>query len=203
MRSYRDFGSAEHLHALGAIAAMYNLLEDQLWWLLRDYLCVNETVAAHTFISMSNNTRLDIARRAVKEIETDSDAIAGYLHFLIGYDICAENRNYLMHSTADQNFEDIEIYNFLKRSRRNPLEYVDYPIRVGDLREVADVTQTYWLYGSALRTWFRKSRDAQPQDRDASWPSTLPEKPLLPRKLSLICREALEAGRLLFPPSRS
>lgn len=132
---YKEFGSVEHLHALGVIAATYNVMEYQLshWFRATIDADYQDEIAARIFASLSNNTRLDIIRKFFEQSRFDKYRI-WINEALDSYDICAENRNYLMHSVGNENFVDPELCNFIKPSRNNPTRTIDYPLRVKDLR---------------------------------------------------------------------
>uniref|UniRef100_UPI0011AE85EA hypothetical protein n=1 Tax=Methylobacterium sp. B34 TaxID=95563 RepID=UPI0011AE85EA len=56
---YRQLGSVEHLHALGVIAATFNVLEVELLHWFRASLAASykKDIADHLFAALTNNTR--------------------------------------------------------------------------------------------------------------------------------------------------
>lgn len=199
---YKELGSVEHLHALGVIAATYNVLEFQLahWFRASIGADYKSEVANSLFAALSNNTRLDVVRKHFSQ-----EKFPKYYHLikcaLDSYDICAENRNYLMHSVGNENFVDGEIYNFIKPARNDPGRMVDYPLKVKDLREIADSIRSTASYLECVLSFALSDspllRDQSGIEVELSTSiGTIP----LPRKLSLICREALQDAQLLHQP---
>jgi argonaute-like protein implicated in RNA metabolism and viral defense len=93
-------GNSEHIHALGVIASVFNLLEFNFRTLFNLYLRIPSPIAYTLFAKISNEMRLDLINRSLAysiHPETTKDNVR---YFLAGFRTCAENRNILMHSIA-------------------------------------------------------------------------------------------------------
>lgn len=196
-------GQRDHLHALGVIAASYNLLEQSLYFHFASQLGLAPNIAQRLFVSLSNNTRLDLLRNAIEEIDTANPIKTKLSEFLAGFDILAENRNFLMHSHTILNTTSQDHLTFGKGSRNQPSKWNYAHLRLNDLRGVADDIYVYWNFGHALYKWHVASKTGGRlvfSDGFVLTP-TLPDTPPLPRKLNLSRYGVLEDA--LRPPQPS
>jgi hypothetical protein len=156
-------GNADHLHALGVIASIFNLLEFRFRSLFNLYIELPTRIAYGLFAKVSNEMRLELARQAV-DYSSHPAAIKNHVqHFLIGYRTCCENRNILMHSLAafvwfDPNAERCPVVSpkqpdavvFQKWPKNDPFTINVYRPTLAELRGVADAIVLAYL--EELRT---------------------------------------------------
>lgn len=168
---------------------MYNHLEFALFCLTLDYAGLTNKTTQWLFANTSNNTRLDLLKRSVTEKEANPSVKDSVLHFADCFDICAENRNILMHSMVNK-AEDAAILNFAKASRNDPSRVNTLNLRLEDIRRTADEIATVYSYGTRLHTYFITNNSTLtpefykiPEDMQ-TWLRALPNKPALPSKLS-------------------
>ena len=88
-----EVGQPKHIHALGVVAARYNMLEFALECLMFDYIGMSSDTTQYLFANLSNNLRLDLLKRCVEDREADNDTKEAMLHFVSCFSVCAENRN--------------------------------------------------------------------------------------------------------------
>lgn len=177
----------DHMHALGVVAANYNHLEFAMHALFWQLSGLDVTVAMHLLSDLSNNKkRLDTLRRFVKAKEADS-AVKDLLdHFIVGFDICAENRNFLMHGMTLDAHNSSEL--ILKKFARNDPTKTNYMhLTVQTIRKIADEIDRFDSYGMDIYIW-RSARTTGGKFLLASGKviePTLPEKPPRPDKMNL------------------
>jgi len=182
-------GHKEHYHALGVIAAAFNLLEHRLLGLFMLYVSEFDDVTALMFQRIRDNgTRSDFLARAVTargESPEIKDAVA---HFCKGFDTCAQNRNTLMHSATAPVIENGEIVEtvFSKGKKGQPLDWNRYSLDLTQLRNVADEMHEFTTFGRNLMNYvfgqYRRRIAEGPFQVPTS--TTLPEKPPLPTLLT-------------------
>src|SRR5215216_95709 len=94
----------QHMHALGVVAAHYNHLEMVFQLLFWRYSGIASQPAARLFLRLNNNrNRLDTLQEWIEEKEFNAELKARGLHFVNAFEVCAENRNFLMHSRTQLN----------------------------------------------------------------------------------------------------
>jgi hypothetical protein len=197
-------GSPDHLHALGAIAVAYNLLEFCMRGLFNLY-----SIRDGVFANSTNFERLKIIREAVDK-SAHPDAIKiDVKYFLDAYETCTENRNILMHSTAmftwlDPNADRCPVSNpkqpdgiaFQKPARKGPFKIEIYRPTLKELRGVADDMVSFEDYGDRLRFHILQIHEPA-RYADYRFPAEakfeLPKRPLLQ---SLCLRELLPKKKL-------
>lgn len=180
-----EVGQPKHIHALGVIAAKYNGLEFSLFCLMMDYTGLSSETAQWLFANLSNNLRLDLLKRCVREKETEPVMKEYVLHFADCFDVCAENRNILMHSMVGKT-NDAALLNFAKSSKNDPRKVNTLDLRLGDIRRVADAITIVDGMGLQLHSRFLARRSPKPPDLpDDLWAfvTSLPKKPPIPSKL--------------------
>ena len=152
-------GNADHLHALGAIAMAYNLLEFRMREIFNLYL-----IGDDVFTKNNNFERLKIIRDVIDK-SSHLDAIKNDVrYFLDAYETCTENRNVLMHSVAmftwlDPDADRCPVSNpkqpdgiaFQKPARKGPFKIEIYQPTLKELRGVADDMMSFEDYGGRLR----------------------------------------------------
>jgi hypothetical protein len=88
-------GNADHLHALGAIAMAYNLLEFRMRELFNLY-----SIGDDVFTKNNNFERLKIIRDAIDKSSHPEAIKSDVRYFLDAYETCTENRNVLHRSVV-------------------------------------------------------------------------------------------------------
>jgi hypothetical protein len=79
-------GNSEHIHALGVIASVFNLLEFNFRTLFNLYLRIPSPIAYTLFAKISNEMRLDLINRSLaysihpETTKPDLDSRAGFRH---------------------------------------------------------------------------------------------------------------------------
>ncbi|MFI4965809.1 MAG: hypothetical protein ACHP9T_10615 [Caulobacterales bacterium] len=175
-------GSTAHLVALGAFALWYNEFEMILYTFLRTYF-TGENVAARMFASMHNRGRVDLIKLlAASENEPQMrDALD---HAMKCFDICAENRNLVLHALPTRRGHAPEALTVLKATTSDPyrLHYYDFTLK--DLQEAASAAErsAQFAIDTVARLRFQRAGLPLPP-----WH----EKPPLPRKLSLSRRRSV------------
>ena len=193
-------GNPTHIHTLGVIASVYNLLEFRFGKLFKMYLGLSFSVSSTLFARINNAMRLDLTRHAI-EYSSHPDSIRDDVrHFLAGFTACAENRNILMHSVTmftwlDPNAERCPVLSpqqpngvaFQKSPKDKPLTVNIYSPTIEELRGVADATNSFEVYGDRLYWHVLKNYEHDtfkafglPEDMSCA----LPERPAPPNLLS-------------------
>lgn len=184
-----DIGQPKHIHALGVVAAMYNHLEFALFCLLLDYTGLGSQRTQWLFANTSNNLRLDLLKRSVSEGEGSPEVRDRMHHFADCYDLCAQNRNILMHSKIAK-VDDAAVLKFSKASRNDPNKLNTLNLRLEDIRRTADDIATIYSYGINLHTNYIICNSTLTPDFFALPAETqarlraLPDKPRKPENLS-------------------
>jgi hypothetical protein len=169
----------EHAHALGTLLNYYNNAENMLFNLV-DILLKNDEGARQTINHRLNNSdRLDLLRKLATERSVEEgDHI---LHAVNCFDICAENRNILMHAMIEQ--RTAEDFSARKRHATKAGVEVRFDLPLSTLRGTAEQTADAYYYIMLLWSYF-----VQQLVLVAGLPSRppkLPSKPAQPSKLRL------------------
>jgi hypothetical protein len=187
-------GNADHLHALGAIAMAYNLLEFRMRELFALY-----SIGDDRFTKSNNFERLGMIRDAIDETTHPEVIKNDVRYFLDAYQTCTENRNVLMHSVAmftwlDPNADRCPVSNpkqpdgiaFQKPARKGPLSIEIYRPTLTELRGVADDIMSFEYYGDRLRFHILKNHEPE-RYADFGFPAEakfeLPKRPAPARPL--------------------
>ena len=110
------------MHALGVVAANYNQLELTLYTIFAHY--TGRTIqAAALFSQMKNNFRIDTLKCLVQANEPDDTIGKHIFYFADGFNICADNRNFLMHSSVDNIQKGATALPLRKSGRKSPIEF--------------------------------------------------------------------------------
>lgn len=139
-------GQRDHLHALGAIIATYNMLEFALFVMFKNALRLPDEHARRLFILLNNHNRIELIKDAALTLN-HRDAI---IHFVDGFSILTNTRNFLAHSMVIQNTTEQAHLTFGKGSKRNPGELSFTHLTLDEIREIADQMKAFWLYGSHI-----------------------------------------------------
>jgi hypothetical protein len=185
-------GPTDHLIALGAFALWYNEFEMLLYSFLRSYFPGKDDGTAIMYASMSNRGRVDVIR-SMARTETDASVLDAVEHAMKCFGVCAENRNLIVHALPTRGGNRGDVLTLLKRSTNDPLRLKYYDFKVEDVRQAAISTARAARFSIELIAWVRPRSSKGP-------PQPLPEKPPLPRKLSLSQRREDPPSDLSPPP---
>ena len=187
-------GSNEHLIALGAFALWYNEFEMILYTFLRSHF-TGENVAARMFASMHNRGRVDLIKLLAAG-DADAEMRDAIEHSMKCFEICAENRNLVLHALPTRRLEEHVDgkLTVMKATASDPYRMYYYDFGLKELRAAAaDVARSaQYAIDTVARLRFRNLGRKLPP-----WP----EKPPLPRKLSLSQRRAARTDDPPPPPS--
>lgn len=141
---------------------------------------------------LNNKERLNLLEQLASEREKNAVAKERVQHFIAGFDICAENRNFLMHSMTHKASWDkakTEYMTLRKAPRREPHRVNYLNLELTDLRRIAEEISDYDEYAISLFVWLQ----AQPLGRyfwadGTETTPTLPDKPPTPIDVSSLLR---------------
>lgn len=191
------------MHALGVVAANYNHLEFVLQLMLWQFSGLESEVSAKLFSTLNNNrNRLDTLALLINSREKEERVKDLALHFLRGFDICAENRNFLMHGMVHNGTASLDLT--LHKAARNDPSKINYlHLTVQAIRKIADEIHDFDSFGFDIAFWTsaRLTGGKFITSNGGSIEPSLPEKPPLPDKLNLSDRPTPVAG--LPPPEPS
>jgi hypothetical protein len=134
---------------------------------------------------MKNNFRLETLKATAIKQEKDFKVIDAVGTFVGAFNICALNRNILMHSVHDILQSEETALKLLKSHRNDPLKQTKLLFDVPTLRQVADEIWSIDYYGLDICFYLQTRSGAMPAD-DQFARSTLPEKPAPVKNLSLL-----------------
>jgi hypothetical protein len=163
-----------------------------------DYLGLGSIVGQRLFMSIPNNVRLDLIQNQIETAEEDPAIRDMVKHFLAGFQILADWRNFLAHSQTILNDPEQPHLTFGKGSKRRAEVWSFAHLTIADLRKVADGIHAFWLFGGELRAFIFARRTAGkisfPNGRVFS--PTLPERPPLPERLRSVAHGIPQEGPL-------
>lgn len=172
-----------HLIALGALSLLYNRMEMSLWVFFRRYI-ENERARNYLFEHLHNQARVDMIF-ALSEDEPSEDFKEALKHGLDCFNICTENRNFAMHAFSDEEHE-AEKFALLKRLRNEPGVLGRYNVPLADVRATAEACHHTGDYFFGLNAWLEERDQAGAHGPSlAALHRPLPERPQMPRKLTL------------------
>jgi hypothetical protein len=191
----------DHVFAMGVISSNYNHLELCCFWIFRHYM--NDSVSGvpqMLFGRLDNARRVEYLREYAKH-EPHPDARGCVNHFLSGYWVCAENRNFIMHSSIDSvPSGPVTDFGLRKRAKSNYVSVTAKNVDAKRLRLIANEIDRFdsfgwatYLFLVAQRLGGRLILDGKPIV------PALPEKPPLPELLVPPTDPALPANKPQSP----
>ena len=176
----------DHMHALGVVAANYNSLEKVLELMVDVCSNLPPTVSTKLFSTLNNNRNRIDTLKSILENDDRAAREVGF-HFLRGFEICAENHNFLMHGTPFRPDEDIGQLILQKAARKDPLRTNYLHLKVQDIRTVADDIDRFDDFGVDFIAFIsaRRSGGVIKLEDGTSFEPTLPELPWLPETLTV------------------
>jgi hypothetical protein len=182
-----DSGPSDHVHALGVVSVNYNHLEWVLWTFHIHYLRAHHSITSLIFQKTPTNVRLQILGQLAAHTVTDPEMREHIEHFIKGYNLCANNRNVLMHSQLLAGRESNDVFPATKFSKKTA-KLASFEFTLPDIRRVADEIFEWGTYGGLIVSYaFWRNRTVK---RGAA-PPTSPKKPALPKELEA-----------MYPPKR-
>jgi hypothetical protein len=142
----------EHLQAIGQFALAYNFIEEILAELFRIYFPTREDYAQIIYHTLNNRQRVDMLGEIVAHNEGHTK-FREYIQTALNYfNICTDNRNLVLHATADM-ATGLSRIRLSKRSRNNPREINLYEVSLTELRQVADDASNTFEFIFELLGW--------------------------------------------------
>lgn len=179
----------DHIHALGVVAATYNRLEFTFFMLFLHYYRHRDK-AASLFGQFKNNYRIDTLIAAIEASESDKNVEDRMRWFLHCFEICADNRNTLMHSEV----HDVELspttrefVRLRKSTKQDPRNFLSGELTLTQIRNAADEMWLMDHYGIDMIFWL-EYRSGKIKSGDPVFdlvPKSLPQKPDEPNRLIL------------------
>lgn len=161
-------------YRIGAISLQWNRAEYYLEQLLETYLDLHGNIADIVIDTWGNETRATILKRLIVTIEKDA-AFSEYANHITKYfNVCRENRNFVVHGIVrSMNDESFIISRFTRRKESR----ADYCVTVGVLEEIeAELIKLCAHLSYLIRNNAQLAALSIPR-------GPLPDIPLLPRKL--------------------
>ena len=178
------FIDSAHLHALGQLTFLYNLLEDAFGYLFVQYYPTSKQFAVNQYLDLNNHKRIHLLRELVQTSETDEAVKGAVLAAIVGFDICTNNRNILAHSMVESDAGGI--LKLGKRKSKSSRQFVSYEVPLRTLRRAADETADYFAFVEDLHNFF-SDREAVARRETMDWePRPLPEMPPTPHRIKTI-----------------
>jgi hypothetical protein len=181
------------MHALGVVATNYNHLEFMFLLLFREYM-PGGSAPIVTFSHLSNFNRREVFQALLDDQERDPVTRDRLDHFVSGFDICTENRNFLMHSLTQNAGRGDDVrklhLELAKRAKSQPTRHNVVRLSVSDIRRIANEMDTLDEYGFSLVLWLMARKTGGTLklygDHGPERIPALPDKPDRPEKLDLI-----------------
>ncbi|MEI9419241.1 hypothetical protein [Mesorhizobium sp. Cs1321R2N1] len=178
-------GPHDDIFALGVISLNYCHLEHMFSILFGYAVGMTEVQVRVLFQRLQNDSRLKVlAQLTGQRDELPAEFKELVKHFAAGYEICAVNRNSIMHSHSGGLFRSESRGTagiLLTKFTRSGDELVS-PVDLHDLRRVADEIHTYTMFGASLGTDLHIFRTLHARGETYE-PSPLSDRPPLPLSL--------------------
>lgn len=170
-------GPNDSIFAMGVASVKFTELESVLRFIFGTVFELDSSATDMLPAKIGNEAAAILIEQRLERVPWKEPA-KGYIeHFLNGFAVCLENRNYLVHSNvAWTGTESIVLF----RTTKQGLTQGAVPT-LGELRAVADDMHTYVSYGRMLGNAINNARSDPPIFPVSAFP--WPGKPALPRKL--------------------
>lgn len=190
-------GPEAHMHALGVISVNYNLYENNLFGVFAYPIVFRSRLmrfdaCARLYGDLNTETRFKVMR-SIFETEDDQDLRESVDHLIHHFGVCAEKRHLLLHSRIETPlgvlgdlFDDKETLSLVKGTKEDWSKLSSMQLSLPNLRAVADEMHDGNAYCYVLYC-FLMGRDGSEPHRVLS--PTLPERPRIPRKLTIRPRD--------------
>lgn len=179
----------EDMLALGVIALNFCQLENIFRALMASVARWNVHQTAALFNRLNNRERQDVIAELLPKTTIPTETKALVEHFVDGFMVCADNRNFLMHSSSGGLYRDMErgiCGLVLERYSKQGNKLLSYPTTKG-LQTVADEIHQYTTFGSFVNmevcNYAMHLESGHPEHYRRA-PPTLRRKPPAPTPLS-------------------
>lgn len=174
--------SIGHVHALGQITLLHNLLEDTIKEIFSFIVPTDQGYAKRLFHSLNNRERIDFLSAIIRENEKDEKVAEAVLTCLRFYDICTDNRNILMHGIYEDLDAATKTLTVHKTASQDPTRQIRFRLPLQELRLVAEHCGFTFVFAWKLFTFLYDRK--LPKGRAPFEQKALPEIPPQPRKLT-------------------
>jgi hypothetical protein len=174
-------GSDAQLHAMGQISLIYNELEEWLSFLFEQLFPASLSASKSPYNRLNNRDRVDLLTETVEANEEDKILRDHILWALRCFDICNANRNTLLHARSEY-YRNAKTFRLLKQARDDPTVDQEYPLRLSELRSVADDMARTLDFMVYLHAHIHDLRPP-PNAILGPEPEPLPRKPPEPKRL--------------------
>jgi hypothetical protein len=178
-------GDPEHIEAIGAVACHYNRLEYTLFGLFAHYSKLGHAPARSLFISISNPLRLSLFGKFIESSDESEEVKDLLRHFSICFDVCAQNRNFLMHAWVTRDPKEGEL-TLLRTMKRDPSTFDRFSLSITELRATAEDIWWVQMFGQSILYWVPLSPERRISALDRSCEGLPAIKGPVPRLLT--CR---------------
>lgn len=179
-------GSAEQLEAMGAVASLYNDLEYTFFGLLTGLSNGEFESSRAQFLSMRNPARLALFRKQLQQTTEPGYSVERLSHFADCFEICAQNRNLLMHSWT-WNLADGADSLLVLKSTRKPTGFEHLNFTSAELRAVATEIWRVNQFGQTLSYLIGQTGESRDAREDKSVQFMTPEQMCsLPRLIATL-----------------
>jgi hypothetical protein len=182
-------GDTDHVHAIGQISLVLNFLEDVFGNLFQLIFPADLSYGEGLFHGLNNRDRVDMFSAIVRFHQKEAEVSSRLLDAMRYFNICADNRNIVMHSVSQFDDTPSPIMRLAKKAARDPKKTNYYNLSLEDLRRVADETAATFLFLFKMSIWLDKRADGKSPQIDA-----LPDKPIQPRILNPTQPEVIGEG---------
>ena len=176
-------GTFDQIHAVGAFALYYNRLEMGLYAFFQRYVDATHEAHSYLYSTLYNRQRVDFIKVMASARETPE--LAASIHKALRcFDVCAENRNLLLHALPEVPASPPrEGLRLLKGSKAKPGLLTSYEFSLESIRAAALAVAAVEDYIYDLMRALRDQEALNPLT--GAPPPELPLPPPQPRKLSL------------------
>jgi hypothetical protein len=170
-------GPRDSIFAMGVASTKFTELEVMLWFIFGTVFNLDMDGSTMIPAKIGNEATKDLIDRRLLKLGWGEPAKGHVEHFLEGFNICLENRNYLVHSGLAWTGSPSIV--LLKTSKQG-ITQAAIPT-LDELRAVADDIQAYTEYGRAVGNAINNNLSGHPVFPVSVFP--WPHKPVLPRRL--------------------
>jgi hypothetical protein len=170
-------GPKDSIFAMGLAGIKFAELESVLRFIFGTVYALDADASTMMGAKIGNDAMIDLTRRRLSEGGWADPAKGDVAHFIKAFDICLENRNYLMHSQLAWTGSESTV---LFRTSKQGKTLGAVPTLL-ELRAVADDMHAYCEFGRALGNAINNRLSDPPMFPVSAFP--WPDKPALPRAL--------------------
>ncbi|MBN8982132.1 MAG: hypothetical protein J0I29_12790 [Rhizobiales bacterium] len=190
-------GPKSHLAALGVISLTYGFLEEFFQLLFADVTGMNRDQVTALFQRLPNNNRTKVMRELLEKSTIPANIKELVIHFVKGFEICAENRHGLMHSRSGgiaRGISSNDHYGFVfTKNTKSGTPMISLP-SLADLRAIADAMNEYAIFGAWVGQAINSARITS-MPVDSVWLPPSLKKPALPPSLDWQSEKDFQANQ--------